>query len=144
MTGPDSEKTKDYTRRLKAAVSAFYGEVRKDDMLGPVFAARVHDWDSHIEKITNFWLSVLLASGEYKGSPVATHYAFRDHLSPQMFGRWEALWRESLVQFFDPDEVRHILYKTTRISGSLQTVLFDGVQRFLSGNGLLHSRRDEV
>ncbi len=58
-------------------VHAFYARVRGDDLLGPVFAAVVADWDAHLNKMCAFWSSVTLLTGSYKGTPMQAHAACR-------------------------------------------------------------------
>lgn len=144
MKQPLKKTARNDENKLREAVSLFYAAVRADHRLAPIFAARVHDWDAHIEKITRFWSSVLLATGDYKGNPVARHYVFRHQLCPELFKRWETLWGQSLHQVFDADDVRHILRKTARISGSLQTVLFGSMDDFLTEAKQLHARQGDL
>ena len=38
-------------------VTTFYNKIKKDNFIGPIFleAIPVTVWDSHIEKLTDFW-----------------------------------------------------------------------------------------
>src|SRR5690242_14759367 len=52
-------------------VDDFYGKVRQDQILGPIFMAAIgSDWTLHLERMNAFWASVLLAAGTYKGNPM--------------------------------------------------------------------------
>src|SRR5690606_41868203 len=52
-------------------VREFYGRVRRNDRLGPIFAAHIGEiWEPHLEKMTDFWCSVILKDGSYSGRPV--------------------------------------------------------------------------
>ena len=51
---------------------------RRDERLGPVFEAHVHEWDVHLARMTDFWSAALLRSGRYSGRPVERHRAI-DH-----------------------------------------------------------------
>ena len=46
-------------------------------LLGPVFDAAIagDEWPRHLETMRRFWSSVMLASGQYSGNPVAVHRA---------------------------------------------------------------------
>ena len=55
---------------IAGLVPVFYGRVRKDPMLGPIFNGAIEDWPEHIEKLRAFWSSVMLGSGRYKGQPM--------------------------------------------------------------------------
>ena len=58
---------------IRAQVHGFYGEIRIDPALGPIFNRAIQDWEPHLEKMCDFWSSVLLMTGRFKGSPMATH-----------------------------------------------------------------------
>ena len=84
-------------------VDRFYACVRRDPLLGPVFNGVIGDrWPEHLATLTDFWSSVLLGSGRYKGSPMMAHFALpqmdRDH-----FERWIELWRETTREIFDQE-----------------------------------------
>ena len=36
-------------------VHAFYGRVRSDEVIGPVFERAVADWDAHLRKLWGCW-----------------------------------------------------------------------------------------
>src|SRR3546814_6393022 len=59
--------------QLAELVSHFYGKVRRDPELGPVFNGAISDWDTHLEKLTAFWSSVMLGTGRYRGQPMVAH-----------------------------------------------------------------------
>src|SRR6476660_3300989 len=56
-------------------VRTFYREIRVDPILGPIFNARITNWDDHIEKLCAFWSSVALMSGRYHVQPMQAHVA---------------------------------------------------------------------
>jgi hemoglobin len=87
-------------KNIAALVDRFYARVRQDNLLGPVFNTAIGDhWPQHLATLTNFWTSVLLASGRYKGNPMMAHLAI-----PQMdqhhFSRWIELWTETTTEVF--------------------------------------------
>ena len=43
---------------LPALLERFYGRVREDAEIGPVFNAVVEDWTEHLERLAAFWSSV--------------------------------------------------------------------------------------
>ena len=76
-------------------VDSFYGKVRDDQLLGPIFSGAIGtEWEPHLEKMRAFWASVLLASRIYKGNPMIAHLQL-PRLTPQHFERWLQLWRET-------------------------------------------------
>lgn len=107
---------------LSALVDRFYARVRADPEIGPVFDAAVEDWDEHLATLTDFWSSVMLASGRYKGNPMAVH--LRQPIAPQMFDRWLALWGETVEEMFEPEVAALFRAKAGRIAESLKLGLF--------------------
>lgn len=109
---------------LKAVVDAFYARVRADDALGPVFNDAVHDWPEHLRKLADFWSSVMLTSGRYKGQPVPAHMKHRDRITPAMFERWLAIWTETTDELMVPEAAEALQAKARRIAESLKLALF--------------------
>jgi hemoglobin len=115
-----------------ALVARFYGQARRDPMLGPVFARAVGtedaDWVDHLARITDFWTSAGLQSGRYKGDPFSVHLRLPE-LTPAMFERWLALWAEACEAQFPPASMPGIAnafqQRARRIARSLQLGLFD-------------------
>ena len=48
---------------IRTLVLTFYAKVRKDPTLGPIFDQAIGDWDDHLEKLTDFWSSVMATIG---------------------------------------------------------------------------------
>lgn len=77
-------------------VDNFYGKVRVDHSLGPIFAAAIgEDWGPHLAKMRAFWSSIVLASRTYKGNPMVAHLALPTRLTRDHFERWLDLWRQT-------------------------------------------------
>ena len=71
---------------LRALVHGFYDKVRRDPLLGPIFAARITDWAPHLARMVDFWSSVALMTGRYHGQPVPAHTPLP--LDTGHFERW--------------------------------------------------------
>lgn len=110
--------------RLHHLVTRFYGRVREDAELGPIFNDAVDDWPEHLEKLTAFWSSVMLTSGRYKGQPVPAHMKHLDRITPQLFDRWLGIWNETTAEMMTPDAAAALQAKAARIAESLQLALF--------------------
>ena len=54
-------------------VRGFYARARDDELLGPIFAARIADWEPHLQRMCAFWSSVALLTGRYHGQPMPLH-----------------------------------------------------------------------
>lgn len=106
--------------QINALVEAFYAKARQDPEIGPIFNAVVDDWPRHLAALKDFWSTVLLATGRYKGNPMIRH--FQLGLDPQHFERWLDLFAETVHGIFPPDTAAVIVEKSRRIAQSLQEV----------------------
>jgi hemoglobin len=106
--------------KIEAVVHRFYGKVRQDALLGPIFNGAIADWDHHLALLCDFWNSVMLTSGRYKGNPMAAHAKHAPRLTPAAFARWLALWEETTAELLPPDEAAAMLSRARRIAASLQ------------------------
>lgn len=109
---------------LERLIPAFYGRVRADAEIGPLFNAAVHDWPGHLERLVAFWSSVMLTSGRYKGSPMAAHLKHKAHITPAMFDRWLVIWTDTTNDMLAPTLAAALQAKAARIAESLQLALF--------------------
>lgn len=71
-------------------VRHFYAQVRLDPELGPIFTARITDWEPHLRRMIDFWSSVMLRTGRYHGQPMPMHA--RLPVGGRHFDRWLALF----------------------------------------------------
>lgn len=104
---------------LRPLVEAFYARVRRDPLLEPVFAAAMSDWPDHHRRLADFWSSVMLTSGRYKGNPVALHMRHAEALTPERFERWLALRRQTSDEMLPPAAAAAVQAKAERIAESL-------------------------
>lgn len=92
-------------------VDAFYGAIRRDPFLEPIFANAIGDqWEPHLAKMKAFWSSVLLASRAYKGNPMIAHLNL-PRLTGSHFERWLQLWGETAATLCSPDLARLFVQK---------------------------------
>lgn len=120
QTGLDEEK-------LTRLVHRFYDKVRADAVLGPIFAARISDWNPHLERMVDFWSSVALMTGRYHGAPVPAHVGLPvdwDH-----FERWLTLFRETATETCPPEGAAHVIERAERIARSLHMAVEDAKPR---------------
>src|SRR5579863_10246013 len=110
---------------IKAQVDAFYACVRRDAVLGPIFAEAIADdaWPWHLQKMYAFWSSVMLTSGRYKGDPVSTHRKVTA-IEPPMFGNWLDLFVVTAAELFVPGIAEQFACKARRIAESLKLAMF--------------------
>lgn len=102
---------------LRELVLRFYGKVRDDKLLGPVFAARITDWPPHMERMVTFWSSVALMTGQYHGRPVPAHAPLP--IDAAHFDRWLSLFRTTASETCTPAGAAHVIERAERIAQSL-------------------------
>ena len=106
---------------ISVLVDTFYGKIRQDDLLGPIFAARIADWDLHLGRMKQFWRSVLHASGEFAGNPMLKHIAIPG-LEERHFAHWLELFYTALRELEPSDEATRLVAERARmIADSLLT-----------------------
>ncbi len=104
---------------IERLVRAFYGKVRRDPLLAPVFAERIADWEPHLERMCAFWSSVALMSGIYHGRPMEKHLQLP--VDARHFDRWLALFRETARDICPPAAAEHFTERAERIARSLES-----------------------
>lgn len=101
-------------------VEAFYARVRADPVLAPIFNGAIDEgWNAHLAKLTDFWSSVMLMTGRFKGSPMAVHAAL-PRAEPDDFQRWLALFRQTARDICPPEAAALFCAKAEMIAQSLQ------------------------
>jgi len=84
--------------QIRTLVMTFYGRVRADTVLGPIFEERLAGrWDPHLEKMCDFWSSILLATGRYRGNPIAVHAQIPEMTSSTL-DLWMTLFRTTCTE----------------------------------------------
>ena len=107
---------------IRRVVEGFYGRVRRDPDLGPIFEGAIADWEPHLAKLCDFWSSVLLMTGRFKGRPVPAHLALPG-LEAAHFARWLELFRETAHAECPAPAAALFISRTERIAESLQLAI---------------------
>lgn len=112
--------TEDDIQRL---VVAFYGRVRTDPVLGPIFAQKIPDdpkaWEMHIAHIGDFWSSIFLRTKRFTGNPMIKHTGLNG-LTPAHFTHWLELFSDTAGQVLSPQQQTEVTEMAERIAQSLQ------------------------
>ncbi len=112
---------------IRILVDSFYEAVRRDDLLGPVFARHVRDWSLHLPKMYDFWSTVVRRTGRYAGRPFEAHKAIPG-LTAAHFDRWLALWEATVIATIAPTRstIRDAFINAARRMGaSMSARLFE-------------------
>jgi hemoglobin len=88
---------------IKLLVDQFYGKIQKDDLLGPIFEARIdNNWSKHLSIMYSFWQTILLplppGEATYRGAPFAPHATLP--INSIHFDRWLILFKETVDENF--------------------------------------------
>ena len=100
---------------IRQLVDAFYGKVRKDGLIGPVFIGVIRDqWPVHLEKMYRFWQTVLLEEHTYYGSPFPPHTKMP--LESKHFDTWLGLWRATVDELFAGPRAAEAKWRAERMA----------------------------
>jgi hemoglobin len=103
---------------IERLVRAFYERVQADPLLGPIFAARIEDWEPHLQRMFAFWSSVALMSGRYHGQPMQKHLPLP--VDARHFDRWLDLFEQTARDLCPPAAADHFVEAARRIGSSLE------------------------
>lgn len=110
-------------------VSLFYKKIRKDILLGPVFNGMIaeEDWEAHIRKLTNFWVTVLFGVERYKGNPGMVHKRVgkrnSEAIQKKHFDRWLSLWSQTIDENYDCEKAQYAKKAALQMSRGLYNVM---------------------
>jgi hemoglobin len=124
---------------LRQLVQAFYADVRRDPLLGPVFEPVVGgQWPRHLERMTEFWSTVMLGSKSFKGNVYARHVALAQTaaVQPEHFLRWITLWHRHTNRRFAPAIARELQRTAEGIGRNLFYGLLGEFARFVVEDGV--------
>lgn len=121
-------------------VRSFYTHVRADDLIGPVFSAVITseaDWETHFEKLTDFWETNLFFKQAYKGNPMRKHMEVSREKGPihqAHFDRWLALWTNTIDTLFVGD----LAERAKQNAGNIAPLMLSKIRLFSGKPGNSH------
>jgi len=110
---------------ISQLVDTFYGRIRQNDRLGPIFEHAIEgDWDHHLSRMKDFWASVAANTGQYSGRPVPKHQKL-EQVRPEDFEIWLSLFEQTLKDLTKNEEViPYFMDRANRIAESLKLAMF--------------------
>lgn len=102
---------------LDRLVTAFYRDAQIDSVLGPVFAAQIHDWPSHLVTVADFWSTQTGGPPLYRGG-MGKH--IRLGLQPEHFARWLTLWEQTASSMFGRELATELMAIARLVATRLQ------------------------
>jgi len=107
---------------IRRLVDSFYGQVRADPLLGPIFESNVSDWSVHLPKMYDFWSSLVLRTGRYSGRPIREHLKL-EGLGAEHFERWLALWRATVMAEAPPAARAAFIQGAERMAANMRAAI---------------------
>lgn len=100
---------------VKKLVDTFYGKVRANDLLAPVFDERIKDrWPEHLEKMYTFWQTILLEERTYFGSPFPPHAQLP--VEHAHFGEWMKLFTQTVDALFSGEKAEEAKWRAGKMA----------------------------
>lgn len=100
---------------IKLLVNTFYGKVREDQLLGPVFEEKIKDhWPRHLETMYRFWQTLLLEEHTYYGSPSLKHMDLP--IEKEHFTRWLSLLSQTIDENFIGNIAEEAKWRASRMA----------------------------
>lgn len=124
------EEKKEIESRAEVAtlVRTFYGHIRKEETLGPIFNGIIDDWEEHLERLTDFWEMQLLHNRKYFGNPMTAHVSVdkKENNTVEMrhFGIWLNLWYKTIDENFKGQIAKNAKHKARMMSTNLFLAIF--------------------
>jgi hemoglobin len=113
---------------IATLVREFYDGVRADPELAPVFNAAIGDhWTPHLDRMVDFWTTVMLGSRNFQGNVFGKHMLLNG-VTPDHFRRWLALFETTTARLFAPIDAAEFQTVARRIAASLQYDFFGEVK----------------
>ena len=100
---------------IQLLVNDFYGTVREDKLLAPVFNGVVGDrWSEHMEKMYRFWQTVLLNEHTYFSSPFLPHAKLP--IQKVHFEHWLYLWNAAVDRHFSGEKANEAKWRGEKMA----------------------------
>ena len=100
---------------IKKMVDSFYGKVRQDDLLAPIFDGVIGDkWPIHLEKMYRFWQTILLSDHTYYGSPFPPHAKLP--INKNHFERWLQLFYATIDTYFEGEKADEAKWRAQKMA----------------------------
>lgn len=104
---------------IKLLVDSFYGKVRKNELLGPIFDGVIQDrWPHHLGKMYTFWETILLGNHTYYGSPFPPHAKLP--VDGEHFQEWLRLFYETLDEHFTGEKAEEAKWRAGKMAEMFQ------------------------
>lgn len=112
---------------VKLMVDEFYGIVKEDELLGPIFENVVQgNWEPHLQKMYGFWETIVFNVKKYNGSPFKKHVPLP--VDGKHFKRWLKLFHETIDTYFEGSNAEEIKKRSSQMG-----LMFEYKLKFIKG-----------
>lgn len=110
-------------------VKTFYSEVRDDEMIGPIFGGRIEPerWPVHLERMSNFWNTVLFGAPDYRGNPFSHHISL--NIDERHFNRWITLFKSVVNKHYEGPKADEAILRADNMKR-----LFESKLKYIADN----------
>ena len=108
-------------QEIALLIVRFYAKVRVDPEIGSIVNDAVQNWEAHLALLKDFWSTVLLATGRYKGNPLLAH--FRLPIEERYFARWLTLFSETANEVMTAPHAEIVAQKANLTAINMKRVL---------------------
>lgn len=109
---------------VELLVHSFYGKVRKDELLAPVFNPIVgNNWEHHLQRMTDFWSTLLLYTKKFTDDPLTKHLPLA--IQKEHFDKWLLLFNQTIDELFKgpiADNARNRANSISRIMKAVKNI----------------------
>ena len=113
---------------VRLMVDEFYAKVQQDELLSPVFDRAIGNrWGAHLQKMYDFWETVLFCARLYSGSPFMKHAPLP--LSAEHFERWLHHFNDTIDQLFEGEKADEAKWRAGKMAE-----LFSAKMNYTAGN----------
>lgn len=100
---------------VKLLVDTFYGRVQKDSLIGPIFNEKLEGrWQEHLEKMYQFWQTVLLEQYTYKGRPFPAHAQLP--VDTEHFSNWKVIFNTTVDELFQGEVAQEAKWRADKMA----------------------------
>lgn len=115
-------------KNIRIMVDRFYSKILKDEMLAGFFIEKLGDemisdeWQEHLNKLTDFWASIILGDTAYSGQPVKPHMHM-EGLKRETFQQWLKLFFETVDRFYAKEAADTFKTRSEMIAANFMKLL---------------------
>jgi hemoglobin len=114
-------------------IHEFYAKIRADHEIGFYFNDIIKNWDSHLEKLTDFWEMNLLGVKKYDGNPLTVHNEVDAHFNGKItsneFGIWLNHWFQTIDEHFEGENADTLKRRARKMSTFLYMSMFENREK---------------